>query len=239
MKNRNKYIIICLILLLAFVFIIYTNSLESFDTNNNISCYVITLKKPEKMKNIEKQQKKIPYKIQIVDAVLGDELNILDLVKNGTVSLDYSSHDKVRKRQIGCYMSHLKVMDLIKDANNETKYSIVFEDDFNISDNFVNQLNENMDVIDNLDFDILFLGNILSGYNGVHISKNIYGKSDVYGTHGYLIKNENILHIKECMKYVDNNIDLKYTRVPDLKVYLMEPTIVNQLRNEFESEIIV
>jgi len=230
---------IYLIVILLISFVIFANPSETFESKEDIECYVITLKKPEKMKNIEKQQQKIPYNIGIVDAVFGDDLNMYDIVKNGIVSLDYSSNDKQRRRQIGCYMSHLKIMNMIKEKNTDKKYSIIFEDDFNISDNFMNQLNQNMDVLNNLDFDVVFLGNILEGHKGDNVGQNIFTKSEVYGTHGYLVNNKNVNRIIECMKVVDENIDLKYTRVPELKVYVMEPCIVKQLRNEFESEIMV
>ena len=41
------------------------------------------------------------------------------------------------------------------------------------------------------------------------------------------------------MKKVDENIDLKYTRVPELKVYIMYPSIVDQARNDFPSDITI
>ena len=47
---KYKYIIIFLIIILVVSFIV---PLEHFETKENIDCYVITLKKSEKMKNIE------------------------------------------------------------------------------------------------------------------------------------------------------------------------------------------
>jgi GR25 family glycosyltransferase involved in LPS biosynthesis len=237
-KMKNKYIIIYLLIILVVAFIISVNPLEHFEIKENIDCYVITLGKPEKMKNIENQQQKIPYQIQIVDAIFGDDLNLSELVNNGTLSLYYSSESKPeRKRQIGCYMSHLKVLDKIIENNTDTKYSIIFEDDFNISDNFMTQLNENLEFIDTLDFDVLFLGTMLDGWIGKPVGKSIYTINEVYGTHGYLVKNAKVSHIKECMKVVDNNIDLKYTSIPELKIYIMYPSVVHQLRSEFKSDI--
>jgi GR25 family glycosyltransferase involved in LPS biosynthesis len=232
---KNKYLIILLILVLLGTSII--SSLEQFETKQNIDCYVITLGKENKLVNVDKQQQKIPYEIQKINAVFGDELNIQQLVRHGIVADWYGYDNSVkRKRQIGCYMSHLKVLDIIKEKNTDSKYSIIFEDDFEITEYFMEQLNENMDVIDSLDFDVLFLGNILNGY-GKNVEKNIYKKSVVYGTHGYLIKNANVSHIIESMKIIDDNIDLKYVNIDTLKVFIMHPCIVNQLRNEFESDV--
>lgn len=237
---KYKYTILFLIIIIG-IFIYYSYYKEQFVQNDIIDCYVITLGRPEKkLENIENQQKKIPYTIEKVDAVFGDDLDIHQLVKNEKVSPEYGySHLKERKRQIGCYMSHLKIMDIIEQKNTTAKYSIIFEDDFNISDNFMEQLQQNESVINELDFDILFLGNLLTGSKGEHISENIYGKNEVYGTHGYLINNKNISHIKNSMKKVDENIDLKYTRVPELKVYIMDPSIVEQARNDFPSDITI
>jgi hypothetical protein len=238
MKYKYTILFLIFILIIACIFYLYKH-LELFSANTeNIDCYVITLGRPEKkMQNIENQQKKIPYTIEKVDAVFGDDLDIDQLVKDGKVSSGYAGQDQSRKRQIGCYMSHLKVLDIIEKKHSTAKYSIIFEDDFHISENFIEQLEKNESVINNLDFDVLFLGNLLKSSKGEHVAENIYGKNEVYGTHGYLIKNANISHIQTCMKYIDDNIDLKYTRVPELKVFIMYPSIVDQARNEFESEI--
>ena len=235
------YTILFLIIIIIGIFIYYTYNKEQFVQNDIIDCYVITLGRPaKKLENIENQQKKIPYTIEKVEAVFGDDLDIDQLVKNGEVSPEYGySHLKERKRQIGCYMSHLKILDIIETKHTNAKYSIIFEDDFHISDNFMEQLQKNESVMNDLDFDILFLGNMLSGSKGEPISENIYGKNEVYGTHGYLINNKNISHIKNSMKKVDENIDLKYTRVPELKVYIMYPSIVDQARNDFPSDITI
>ena len=244
MKKYWNYLLILFLIIIIGIFIYYSytyNNKETFVQNNIIDCYVITLGRPEKkLVNIENQQKKIPYEIEKVDAVFGDDLDIDQLIKNGQVAPEYAySHLKERKRQIGCYMSHLKILDIIETKNTNAKYSIIFEDDFHISDTFMEQLQKNESVINDLNFDILFLGNMLSGSKGEHISKNIYGKNEVYGTHGYLINNKNISHIKNSMKKVDENIDLKYTRVPELKVYIMYPSIVEQARNDFPSDITI
>jgi len=240
---KYKYTIFFLIFILIVVCIFASYSrLENFSSNTeNIDCYVITLGRPEKkLVNIENQQKKIPYKIEKVDAVFGDDLNIEQLVNDGIVAPEYGySNLKERKRQIGCYMSHLKVLRMIENNNLDSNYSIIFEDDFNISDNFVEQLQQNKYVINNLDFDILFLGNILEGNVGEHVAENIYGKNQVYGTHGYLINNKNIKHILEHMKYIDNHVDLKFTSISELKVYIMSPSIVVQLRDDFPSDITI
>uniref|UniRef100_A0A6C0HY60 Glycosyl transferase family 25 domain-containing protein n=1 Tax=viral metagenome TaxID=1070528 RepID=A0A6C0HY60_9ZZZZ len=238
MKYKYTILFLISILIFACTFSVY-KPIEHFTSNSdNIDCYVITLGRPEKkVKNIENQQKKIPYTIEKVDAVLGDDLDIDQLVKDGQISENYAGKDQSRKRQIGCYMSHLKVLDIIHEKNTSAKYSIIFEDDFNISENFIEQLQKNESTINNLDFDVLFLGNLLTGSKGEHVSENIYGKNEVYGTHCYLINNSNVSHIKKCMKRVDENVDLKYTRVPELKVYIMHPSIVDQARNEFESDI--
>jgi len=243
-KKTNIIIFLLFIVCLFIIFLsIYFNiKYENFKENNIIDCYVITLgKSREKQINIENQQQKIPYNIEIVNAIFGDDLNIDLLVKQQIISEEYAQEKtKNRARQIGCYMSHLKVMDIIESKKSNSKYSIIFEDDFVILDDFMYRLNTNIDnVINHLDFDIIFLGNILTNNKGTHIDGDIYNKAEVYGTHGYLINNSNIEKIKNVMKTVDQNIDLKYTRMNNLNVFIMNPDIVIQNTKDFKSDITI
>lgn len=250
MKTKYFHVILFLfiILFIFMLFLLYPwtlklyNKTEKFEQDpRQIDCYVITLKKPEKMKNIELQQEKIPYPIEIVDAVFGDDLDINRLVTQGLVSPQYASLDtKERKRQIGCYMSHLKTLNKIAEKQNQNEYSIIFEDDFDIYPEFTEKLHQYIRDLKDIDFDLLFLGNLIDAY-GKHVVSEIYEMTTVYGTHGYLVNNKHISRIQESMKYIDNHVDLKYSESSShtLNILVVHPRIVNQLRNEFSSDILV
>ena len=243
MKYRN-YILVLLIVIFSCLFYLYVykseKKEEGFENSDNIGCYVITLKKPEKMKNIEEQQKKCKYNIEIVDAIFGDDLNMNELVKEKKVDANYVHG---HPRQIGCYMSHMKIWDMIqeKQKNDSTKYSIIFEDDFNLVDDFNQRLKDILqDVEDkNIEFDMIILGNLL-GAGGELISKDVYKKQYFYGTHGCLIKNDNIDRLKNAMKFIDNNFDLKLNDMNTegkINVHVVTPALANQLRDKFDSDI--
>jgi len=213
---------------------------ETFDLNT-IQCYVISMKnKQDRIDNINTQQTKIPnLKFEIVEAVNGNAMSddeFKQLYDNGIVSkekYDYAIATKHGKGQIGIYLSTLKVYDMIK--NSSVRYSIIFEDDFQISDEFENQLNDIMDKVEVEDFDFIYLGN-LSGNkddNSIQYKDNIYyfnKENNLYGNHGYLINNSRINNIIENIKFIDRPIDNK---IQDLTIenrfitLIVDPVIVD------------
>jgi GR25 family glycosyltransferase involved in LPS biosynthesis len=120
--------------------------IETFEEkdNSDMKMYVISLKQPKRIENIETQEKKLGKNITIIDAVKGDILDIDELIDKGLISeKSYKkSNIEYKKREIGCYMSHLKIYNLIKSSEPDN-YSIIFEDDFNLeNDNFLEIVNE-------------------------------------------------------------------------------------------------
>jgi len=258
---KKNIILICIILifiiiLLANIYNLFnTNTVnEGFNNNNNIDYYVITLKHQDRMNNIQIQNQKIPdVHIGIVDAILGDNVDMNALVKSNKVDNNFlnepSNRSENRHREIGCFLSHNKVHDLIfqklKLSNQSiSKYSVVFEDDFELTDDFKEKINEALSVVDNIDFDLLYLGNLF-GAKGKHINKNVYHDNkdhQLYGTHGYLINNKNIQKIIENTQYIDRPIDVLIDELSNaeiLKVYLIDPTIVNQAGSKLPSSILI
>ena len=246
-----------LVLLLVLIFIIYAmgdNIKNEYMDNikneyiDNIQAYVITLKKPDRLNNIEENKKKLKLNIELVDAVLGDILNFEDLINTGKISKDFYEEplvvEKVRKREIGCYLSHLKIYELIM-KNNLPGYSIIFEDDFKIiDDDFVKTINNAINILKNHDdnFDLLFLGNT-SNNKGIHVDGNVYSSSkdgDLYGTHAILINNKKINNIYDKLKYINGQIDVNLTRLNyeyKLNNYILSPTVVDQA--DLQSTIVI
>ena len=100
--------------LLFLIVIINIFSIYSMETMQNniekpIFFFVITLKHENRLKNIENQQKKIKEKeIILFEAVKGDFINMDDLIKEKILDPNFKE-EGVRKRVIGCYMSHLNM----------------------------------------------------------------------------------------------------------------------------------
>jgi GR25 family glycosyltransferase involved in LPS biosynthesis len=231
---------IILLLLIVVIFILFIFELNYYNNYiDNIQAYVITLKSPERIKNIEENKIKTKLDIELVDGVHGDTLNFEDLINQGKLLKDFyedpNSVQRIRKREVGCYLSHLKTYEIIKN-NKLPGYSIVFEDDFKVVDsNFVKKINKALHILKKHDdnFDFLFLGNTF-GNKDKKIYGNLYtsNKSDVlYGCHAMLINNKKIDSIYEKLKYIDGQIDVNITKLNSegkLIIYTLNPTIVNQ-----------
>ena len=237
----------------------YSHGMENLEEKNvypedeNIDFYVITLKNPERMKNIDEQMEKLkdqgtPVQIQIVDGVVGVDLNLNELAEQKKLCPEYKDRtgykEMVKKKEIGCYMSHLKIYDIIKEKGN-SGYSIIFEDDFKISsDHFLKDVYSSLNYLKehNLDFDVLYLGTHTENH-GELINDKTYkidkGK-DLYGTHAMLINHKNIDKIIENLKFIKVPIDVEYTqlcRSDKINADVIFPHIVNQQNEKLTSTI--
>jgi GR25 family glycosyltransferase involved in LPS biosynthesis len=244
MAKRNYYIIFLLIALIILILLLYTKSREKFDNpkskNDNIKIYVITLRQEQRMANIKKQEEKIKQKIEIVDAVKGDTLNISELLGTGLLSNSYKNASKINKREIGCYMSHMKLYNLIK-TNNINGYTLILEDDCNfLNENFMDVLNDSLNKLINRDFDLLYLGN----HNSIHgelLLDNIYKTNNnemLIGTHCYLVNNKNIDKIINSTKFIDCPIDIKIdslSKKKELNVLVIYPVLATQGGSTYSS----
>jgi GR25 family glycosyltransferase involved in LPS biosynthesis len=246
MKKKQNWLILTLLLisisLLIFWFL--TKRRESFENlDNNFDMYVITLKQKKRMENISKQEQKIDHKITIFDAVKGDSLDIDKLIKDGLVS-EKSFKDGVnyRKREIGCYMSHLNIYNLIKDSNN-SGYTLILEDDFNLkTDNFLRDIDTLVSTLknNNINFDMLFLGNHMNNH-GEKIIGDVYkiNKNEMLlGTHCYLVDNKHIDKIINATKYIDCPIDIKLDTLcksNKLDIYVVYPVLADQGGSDYSS----
>lgn len=239
------------ILILFIVYIFLPVNTENFDNNKNINYYVVAMKKPDRLENIALQtyninknlDKKDKITIQQIDAVVGVDLDMNELVKQKIVSPEYIiENTKLRKGQIGCYMSFLKTYNLIN-SKPHTGYSIVFEDDFIIkTDNFIRDVDNALKIMKNVDFDILFLGHNSEIYANGTIPKNrgklLQGnihhydiEQTFYGMEGILINNKNIAKILQLVDYIDEPIDQRITRLAadeKLKIFTIHPVLVEQ-----------
>jgi GR25 family glycosyltransferase involved in LPS biosynthesis len=236
--------IIFFVFILLNIFFHKKNNNEKFDNKkkneDKIDVYIIHMDGNKKREdNIHQQKKKMigPFNIQIFPAVNGKELDFNQFKKNeGANDNDWLIPQVKRRGEVGCYLSHRNIIDKIRKEKDSSKYSIIFEDDFQVNTNdlystvhkIINTLNK-----ENLDFDMIYLGN-LNHNHAEKIKDDIYvlnKKQDLWGTHGYLIKNESAdkiyTLIQKIFKPIDNIYqDLLYQ--DKLKGYVIFPTIINQ-----------
>ncbi len=236
-------LIIFFIFILLNIFFHKKKNHEKFNNHqeeNKINVYIIHMNgNKNREKNIEEQKKKMsgPFDIQIFPAVNGKELNFNEFKKNeGENDNDWLVPLVKRRGEVGCYLSHRNIIDKIRKEKDSSKYSIIFEDDFKVNTNdlyssvhkIIDSLNQ-----EKRDFDMIYLGN-LNHNHAEKIKDDIYElnkKQDLWGTHGYLIKNESsdkiYYLIQKIIKPIDNIYqDLLYQ--DKLKGYVIFPTIINQ-----------
>jgi len=252
-KEKYEWILIVLIILL-FLFIIYKyfvsrfiysfyHIYEPFNNSPIIDHYVITMSQPDRLRNIEIQSEKLRNNIINVDAVVGKTIDLDDLIKRGVLTSNVYDNKgdmftrvfEKRKNEVGCYLSHLKTYDLIRDSNNKNKtdksYSLVFEDDFELTPDFSAILEKTLLKLENesFDFDMLFLG--ISGNTGDKVIDNVYyTMPGSFGAYGYVIANKNIDRIIEKMKFIDNIVDVQMFSngaKKELTTIRLSPVIVN------------
>jgi GR25 family glycosyltransferase involved in LPS biosynthesis len=235
------------LILILILFIIYINInnlyVDSFiDVKlNNISYNVIHMKNSNQNKynNILNIEKQINQKINIFDAIVGKNVNLKNLnIFDENIKFNFKY---TFPGEVGCYLSHLL---LIKQAslNTVNDYTVIFEDDFKINND---NLNEEINKIINKtngDFDMIYLGNLNNNHKK-QIIDNIYtidSVSPLWGTHALLINNKNANKILSNITNIDQAIDNKYKTIIDannIKAYVIYPTLVEQNTDDFKSEI--
>jgi glycosyl transferase family 25 len=225
--------LLILLLIIYNLFRIYYKR-EGFDSNDEkMKIYVISLKREDRLKNIEEQRKKIgDHSLEIFDAIKGDQINIDKLMEDGVISKSWKNGPVYKNREIGCYLSHYYIYNKIV-TNKAPGYTIIFEDDFLIKDDHFLENVKNAIKDTNGNFDILFLGNHNNNH-GEPIKNNIYyvnNAETLIGTHSYLINNKNIGKIISETENIDMAIDLKLdhlSKTNKLDILVIYPTFVNQ-----------
>jgi len=151
---------------------------EESNLNLNIPVYLVSLEKDYIRRMKLKQYINFNYFV----GVDGSKLD-----------LDKFPNSPLRKGEIGCYLSHIHLLNYAIKNKGDRTLALILEDDAKITNRNI----ENIiyDVINKLpnDWEILFLGHNYYELNNNNIEHfNTYNISNVHGTHGYLINLENI-----------------------------------------------
>lgn len=232
--TKWKWIIctILFIIILSAIYVVIKNKefFSVFD-ENRINCYVITMRNQDRIKNIEENQSKLNFNINIVDAINGNKIDINN-IKDPTIDKQYIiDSNKIRKSEIGCYLSHYNLYKKIETEKDKYDYTIIFEDDFLIESNdFEQQVLNTLQNMRSHDFDILYLYNTSDNMGDSFIENvcEIDKSKQLWGTMAYIVKNVNIHRIITETKYVDSPIDYqiwKSHQNDKLKIYTFCPFI--------------
>lgn len=222
------------------------------DAEINVEYYIITMKKPERIESINNQLQKInqtskkQIHFNLIDAVVGKTLNRDELIQQKILSPNYKGgygdDTNMTKNELGCYMSHSKVHELIS-KNPANGYSVVFEDDFNIvTDDFIENVENAVRKLKNEDFDMLYLGTNYDNHgklfkdNVHHVDKG----GSLFGAHAILYNNKNINKVIQLTKYIEVPVDVRYENLSysdTIKTFVLFPHIVKQQFDKLASTI--
>ena len=199
---------------------------------NIFNYYVIHIKnKKDRFENIKNMEQKLGIPIEIFYGIDGNSDDINNISKfdsnlNLKNKFDYNGI-------IGCYLSHFLLLKQIYNNNFNNEYSVIFEDDFDIQ---VNDLNDKInDAINNIDidFDFIFLG--IEGCTvGDNYKNNLYfinKTKKTWGFQGYVVKNKNIYKILKQLYNIIFEVDIQIffkIKSGDLNGFFIHPNYINQ-----------
>lgn len=218
LTEKIGLIIIFMSFCILFMFLssqnINTKQVESF--SNNCKTYFINLDE-----NIDRWNKISHKSITRFPAINGKLLDKEKLINKGVIA----EKNILKLGQIGCALSHINVLKLIKEQDEE--YGLILEDDVIIPDNFsINKLNLPKD------FDIIFLGGC--NIKGQKVTKNLIKPTGFNGSynlcwHAVLVNKERVDKILNVLTPLYRPIDSQLRDFyKELDVYYYYPNIINQ-----------
>jgi glycosyl transferase family 25 len=236
----NTYLILVLSLV-SVVLIVYlisilinvneskSDKIESFTNTDLPETYVINLQiNKKRLRILEKYFKRENLKFTRFPAYHGKKLNEKALVQDGTLSY----YHFLRKGQLGCALSHLKLLEMIKQQKKEM--ALILEDDVIIPENFASRLRQLLLHLPPK-WDIVFLGgcNIYGKkINKYFIQPTRYTQTYNLCMHAYLVNYRNIDKIVKYIKPFKRPIDSQLREAFHiLDIYYAYPNLIVQNKN--------
>jgi GR25 family glycosyltransferase involved in LPS biosynthesis len=187
---------------------------------NKVNYFIIHCKEHiERLTNVEKIQALLNIPITMFDGfytklVSAEYLNKLQYYQLHDSNITMPVNVQSKSGEIGCYLSHHMLIKHIMDKYNKDEYSVILEDDVTFKSHMCAEIEliiNNMK-LKNVDWDIIFLGNIGKNH-GKHIINNIYAIDSTRictGTHALLINNKNASKIYDTNCNIIHAIDFQY-----------------------------
>jgi GR25 family glycosyltransferase involved in LPS biosynthesis len=187
---------------------------------NKVNYFVIHCKEHiERLPNIHNIQNILNVPITVFDGfytklVSVEYLKKLQYYKFHDSNMSMPVNVQTKSGEIGCYLSHHLLIKHIMDKSNKAEYSVIFEDDVTFKTQICDDIERiiNNMKLKNIDWDIIFLGNIGKNH-GNHIIDNIYtidATRVCAGTHSLLINNKNASKIYGTNCKIIHAIDFQY-----------------------------
>ena len=180
---------------------------------------------------------KLPV-LKILDAVDGSKIqqDFINFLYNTKVITPRITH-QYSKGTIGCYLSHMKMWTTVR--NKHMRNTIILEDDFTISDNFTDNINNVLNELPNT-YDICYLFYHPFSYKyyknfnkfEIHDKKYIRKQVPTWGLVGYILSYKGAIRLIElCNKMtgpVDNMV-AKQILLGNLEAYHSKELLVDTI----------
>jgi len=195
---------------------------ETFiETSNELPIYIVSLEK-------SKDRRELLYKDinpEFYYAVHGHHIdkNKIDIDKSNTMT----------KGEIGCYLSHIHMLQRAYISAPDTSKVLILEDDAKLlitdKKKLMHDINKITEALPN-DWELLFIGHNYYETNGdtIEIENSDYKVKPVkmiYGTQGYLV-NTQTLTLDKINKFYPITSPYDITVAKILKSYILEPKII-------------
>jgi len=223
--NNLNIILTIIISLVTMYFLFFYNYGSKFSINDGLKIYFINM--DVNKDRWEKCKNKLPN-FHRFNAINGKELEIEKLRKYGILNESENWKGRLKAGTIGCALSHIKVMSLIK--NQKEKYGLILEDDAIIPDNFISKL-KNLEPYFPPYWDIIYLGGCnISGrkYNEKFLIPEIKSGHN-YCCHAILFNKENVDKVINILTPIEKPIDLQLrSNFDKIKAYFVYPSMFFQ-----------
>ena len=182
---------------------------------SNIKSYIINLEKYDNKYNLcLKRLAKINIKPERFNAIYVENENDEEIKKITYPSVQYTikngrnAHNEIgSKGAIGCYLSHITLWQMLVDSDEEM--FLIFEDDVDINkniNNFTNKINKTINLINNNDWDVIYLGH--STFNLQYNNKSYFKINNlIYGLQSYIINKKGARKLLESALPIVDQID--------------------------------
>ena len=222
---------------------------------------IYTINLPERKDRKEKFIERFStLDFSFVEAIRGEDIKIPKLIKKGIVSKQFlDPGGSINKWIVACALSHIKVWEEFKSSKKNT--CLVFEDDVvisrDINKNITETITEENKVIarppqywnelfyqiQDLDWDIIFLGKKERYVDGTSVNKLQpqesplfcipFWSSGLWGAHSYMINKKSVTKLLKKYKPIEYSVDVfldlcNNSNLRDMKVFALKESLFRQ-----------
>ena len=243
-------LILSIIIIIVIVYIVFNidignkikNTIEKKIHPNKFFSKIYAICIPDRKEHIKNIMNDLRLNVELVDATLKKNLNLDELVSDGTITENYKKNKSTGK--IACHLSHLKTIQMFLD-DKSAKSCLIFEDDLKLPYDDNDTIDRMEDVIKDLpiDWDIVYFGRCWDKTcnKQKQIGKYLYTDVKPLCRHAYAIsRNGGEIILNATLPMHKLNGDQTYLKLiyeNKLNAFAVHPQLFNQNRENFKSDL--